>query len=590
MSEAKLIFLPHTHWDREWYLPFEVFREKLVELVDRLVEIMSGDPQYRHFLLDGQTIILEDYRETKGDNHELLSLIEEGRVRIGPWYVLPDEFLVSGESLIRNLKRGIDASRRFGTEPVKIGYLPDMFGHISQMPQILRGFSIESALLWRGVPAMEKCQFHWQSRDGSSVLAVYLPLGYGFIFNLPESPDEFLARMDVYLTLIRLQDKTGVYLIPVGADHWPPEPGLARVIGEAAGLKKEWRMSLGTPEEYIAELKPRLHEIPRFEGELRSNARTQILPGVSSARLYLKELNQRAEALLEKYLEPILALSRFRTGDDPRGRLDYLWRLLLSNHPHDSICGCSVDAVHREMETRYMKILQLSETLLDNTLARLGRVRSAKPGLVLVWNPAPGASPGLIAFEDYLFTDREMILEDERGRKYPLERGERTSREDTLYRIEVPLEFSWMAFGYFSQDQIFGYFPRSLRMQRKGEKLLVEIGLGSRPSCFPIKEKLSKVREVAGREKFSSLVFRLFRRASCTRFAVVDELPGPEVSCFRIRKGKLDLESEITGSDAKLENRWLALSLDESGQIRVREKESGKEIIIEFSDRGDRGD
>ncbi len=590
MPEVKLIFLPHTHWDREWYLPFEVFREKLVELIDRLVEIMSNEPDYEHFLLDGQTIILEDYQETKGENPELLQLIKEERIRIGPWYVLPDEFLVSGESLIRNLKRGFELSRRFGAEPVKVGYLPDMFGHISQMPQILRGFGIDSALVWRGVPAMEKNQFRWQSRDGSSVLGVYLPLGYGFIFNLPESPDEFLARMNLFLSLIRAQDESGVYLILVGTDHCPPEPGLARVIREASELQREWQMELGTLEGYLEELKSRLHEIPPFQGELRSNARTQILPGVSSARLYLKEMNHRAEALLEKYLEPIICLNWLGSGEDPRGRLDYLWRLLLSNHPHDSICGCSIDPVHREMETRYEKILQLSQTLLENALARLGQVRSSRPGLILVWNPAPSASPGLIAFEDDLFGNQEMILEDERGRKYPLERAGRTGKEETLYQIEVPAGFAWIAFGYFSQDQIFGYFPNSFRTQREGEKLLIEIGLGSRPLCFPIKEELSKIKEVIGEERISTLVFRLFRQSSFMRIAVVDDLPGPAISSFRIRKGRLDLESEITRSEAGLENRWLKISLAESGQARILDKESGKEILVEFSDRGDRGD
>ncbi len=590
MSEVKLIFLPHTHWDREWYLPFETFREKLVGLIDRLVEIMSSEPDYEHFLLDGQTIILEDYLETKGENPGLLQLIKEGRIRIGPWYVLPDEFLVSGESLIRNLKHGFELSRKFGAEPVKVGYLPDMFGHISQMPQILRGFGIDSALVWRGVPVMEKSQFRWQSREGSSVLGVHLPLGYGFIFNLPQAPDEFLARMNIFLSLIRLQDESGVYLILLGADHWPPEPGLARAIRKASEIKREWQMELGTLEGYLKELKSRLHEIPHFQGELRSNARTQILPGVGSARLYLKEMNHRAEALLVNYLEPILCLDWPGSGDNPRGRLDYLWKLLLSNHPHDSICGCSIDPVHREMETRYEKIIQLAKTLLENALARIAQVRSSKPGLVLVWNPAPGASPGLITFKDDLLGGQEIILEDEQGRNYPLERIERTGKEETLYRIEVPAEFAWMAFGYFSQDQIFGYFPNYFRTRREGEKLLIEIGLGSRPLCFPIKEKLSKTKEIVDKEKIPNLVFRLFRQSSFVRIAVVDNLPGPAISSFRLRKGSLDLASEITRSEAGLENCWLKISLAESGQARILDKESGKEILVEFSDRGDRGD
>ena len=142
--------VPHSHWDREWYLTFQQFRFKLVQLVDQVLDILEQDPQFKYFTLDGQTVILEDYLEIRPEERGRIErLIREGRLLIGPWYVLPDEFLVSGEALIRNLQKGLALSSLFGGG-MAVGYIPDMFGHIAQMPQILQGFGIDTAVLWRG--------------------------------------------------------------------------------------------------------------------------------------------------------------------------------------------------------------------------------------------------------------------------------------------------------------------------------------------------------------------------------------------------------------------------------------------------------
>src|SRR6478609_7122771 len=141
----------HTHWDREWYLTHEQFRFRLVALIDRLLDLLDSDPSYKYFHLDGQTIVLEDYLEIRPEQEtRLRAQIAAGRILIGPWYDMPDEFLVSGESLIRNLMRGHRISREFGVDPWKNGYICDIFGHIAQMPQIFNGFGIRHAVLGRG--------------------------------------------------------------------------------------------------------------------------------------------------------------------------------------------------------------------------------------------------------------------------------------------------------------------------------------------------------------------------------------------------------------------------------------------------------
>ncbi|MFZ2658677.1 MAG: hypothetical protein WAX69_27340, partial [Victivallales bacterium] len=116
----------HFHWDREWYLPFQDYRELLVRVIDELMDLLEQDPGYRCFTLDGQTVPLEDYLAIRPEQRErLLRQVKSGNIEIGPWFVQPDEFLLSGESLIRNLLLGFRQARAIGVEPMKVGYVPD---------------------------------------------------------------------------------------------------------------------------------------------------------------------------------------------------------------------------------------------------------------------------------------------------------------------------------------------------------------------------------------------------------------------------------------------------------------------------------
>jgi len=191
----------HTHWDREWHETFQQFRLKLVHLVDGLLHILATDEQYRFFMLDGQTIVLEDYLHMRPEKEAILkSYIQQGRILIGPWYILPDEFLVSPEATIRNLLEGDRTSLDYGAK-MEIGYLPDTFGHIGQMPQILDGFGFKTACIWRGVGDQPN-EFWWASPDGSRVLMGFLQQGY---FNaagiLNNGLDDFVTDV------IRLRDQ-----------------------------------------------------------------------------------------------------------------------------------------------------------------------------------------------------------------------------------------------------------------------------------------------------------------------------------------------------------------------------------------------
>ena len=177
----KLHIVSHTHWDREWYDTFQTFRRKLVGLVDELLDVMENNENYRFFHTDGQTIMLEDYLKIRPENEERLrKLIQSGRIIIGPWYVMPDEFLVSGESLVRNIQKGLDICKKYEVPPMNNGYVSDIFGHNSQMPQILCKFDINSATVLRGFGKYDRSFVKWMSPDGSVVNAIKLDKGHGY--------------------------------------------------------------------------------------------------------------------------------------------------------------------------------------------------------------------------------------------------------------------------------------------------------------------------------------------------------------------------------------------------------------------------
>src|SRR5512140_2951847 len=208
----KIFVVSHTHWDREWYEPFQVYRARLIRCVDKLLDIFATDPNYKYFLLDGQTIVLEDYLEVRPDRERVLrDLVKAGRLQIGPWYVLPDEFLVSGEAIIRNLARGMRTAAALGGT-MRVGYIPDPFGHISQMPQILRGFGIGTAVFRRGL-ADEPLELWWQAADGTRVLTCYLRDSYDNIAFLPHDAAGFAAGVATVRDSLAPHSVTGNLLL-----------------------------------------------------------------------------------------------------------------------------------------------------------------------------------------------------------------------------------------------------------------------------------------------------------------------------------------------------------------------------------------
>ena len=237
--------VPHTHWDREWYLPFQSFRLRLVALLDDLLPHLDADPGYAHFLLDGQLAVVDDYVAVRPEAESVIRrLVAAGRISVGPWYTLPDEFLVSGETLVRDLQLGISRAASVGGA-MRVGYLPDMFGHVAQMPQLLAHLGIDHAVVWRGVPAaIDRTAFRWAAPDGSEVRAEYLPTGYGNGARVPREPDALVAQVEEFA---RLHDRLlagGPVLWMNGTDHLLPQPWLAEVVAKANAAQDRWHLEV----------------------------------------------------------------------------------------------------------------------------------------------------------------------------------------------------------------------------------------------------------------------------------------------------------------------------------------------------------
>jgi hypothetical protein len=359
----------HTHWDREWYLPRETTLLRLQAVMAQVLDALDrGD--LPTFLFDGQTVALEDLLATAPPEmaQRLRRHAEAGRLILGPWYVSADEFLVSGESLIRNLAFGLADAAQFGPAQ-RLGYLPDTFGHVAQMPQVLAQFGIDQAVLWRGADA-EQDRFDWAAPDGTVARTVFLTAGYYLIpLHGPQDPERLLALLR---QLAARRDPTvgGALLLPHGGDHLAPAENLAQRLHAFNQAQGDFRLRWSTLQAHAEEVLARGGACETLHGELRHNTQSFVLPDVLSTRRPLKQAHQQAEDRLLGEIEPLWAQAAPH-APAPAG-LARAWRTLIQQQAHDSICGCSIDAVHAEMAQRFVNLAQLLDGLREQALQAAG--------------------------------------------------------------------------------------------------------------------------------------------------------------------------------------------------------------------------
>ncbi|HZI30669.1 MAG TPA: glycosyl hydrolase-related protein [Gemmatimonadaceae bacterium] len=417
-SRIEVGLLVHTHWDREWYRPFPQFRLRLVALIDEVLDGVAGSP----FLLDGQAVVLEDYLEVRPERSaDVSTALRQGAVEAGPWYVLADSLIPSGEGLVRNLLAGRRVLRSLRAIAPDVLYCPDSFGHPAALPAIAAGFGCSLIVLWRGYggarhPVGDTAW--WKAPDESTVLLYHLPPdGYEFGSHLPTEPDSARERWRAMRQVIGPRATTGITLVPVGADHHAPPANLLEAIAAlkaAAFPDRVERVSLGQFGHTLTE-RAAQHDIPEVSGELRdSYGYTWTLQGTFSARAGLKRRYALVESMLLRDVEPWVALSRINgDGNDGRAILRTAWKPLLLCQPHDTLCGCSVDDVASAMAFRLDEATAAGAGIRDaSIMALLGHDANAARGtpdewtsVIVVRNTAARVRRGIAELEIDLVLD-----------------------------------------------------------------------------------------------------------------------------------------------------------------------------------------
>jgi alpha-mannosidase len=611
-NSTRLLLVPHTHWDREWYLTFQQFRMRLVRAVDKVLNTLESDPAFTYFMLDGQTIVLEDYLEIRPENRERLrALARAGRILVGPWYLQPDEFLVGGESLIRNLQTGMRMAEPYGGA-MPIGYVPDTFGHIGQLPQILRGFGLDNAVYWRGVrPEVKPGPFRWRALDGSEVLVIWLcdDFGYSNAALLPLDTDALTFRLRQIAERMRIQGGYQTLLGMNGSDHLEPQEGLPEALAAASARLREHdlEVTIGTLPQYVDVVREFQTDVPVYSGEMRASYTAHLLPGVLSMRMWLKQRNAAGESLLTHWAEPATCWAWMMGSGHPSSLLALSWKFLMQNHPHDSICGCSIDQVHSEMLPRFDQSEQIAQELTKQALDYLTMwvdTRGPDDNVPLVvYNPASGPRTDAVRCDAQLaFSSFEVM--DAEGHVLPYQHL--SAHGQQLFDQEVDKNLVLAGIGMVSEGRAMGYVLMDARLglSDKPGTALVELAVSQHGDPDPALLERAKAQtlELATREDITT--FRVIaREVKHTELLVqVRDVParGGRVLFIKPRNagdGPLTrphtVDSLARAGERWLENAHLRVEVDaDTGALTLRDKRTGQTYtgLNQIADGGDVGD
>lgn len=552
--------IPHTHWDREWFLPRAAFHARLIGMFDDLIERLQADPAFRTFLLDGQTVLVEDYLRARPEReNDIKALVKTGRLQVGPWYVLADELIPSGESLIRNLLLGAaDAERLGGGGRSDVLYSPDAFGHPGALPTLAREFGMKFGVVWRGVggeAGQDKDFFRWRGTDGREILLWHLPPdGYEVGAALPGAG----ARLPDIWTRVRatlVQRAAGKHIpLFVGADHHAPHPTLARLRDLLADLEPASAFRVSRLDEFFQAAESTPAQL--VAGELRwSYGYTWTLQGTHGTRAPLKRRHGQVELWMERLAEPLAALARLAgAGRDRRPVLDTAWRTLVRTQFHDTIAGCTADTVTAAAEHRLAEVAAYAAELTRGALQELAgydpdlsreRAEGTEPALVL-WNPAARARGGVTVVDVTMFR-RDVLVG-------PPGDGEgRTPRQGPGYR----------PFALYDRD------GRALPVQVLAQRVAQERRDATRH--YPDQDEVDHVRIA-------------FRGPAIPGLAAGVLKAGPSVPLSRAE--------DVRVRGRALENRFVEVAFEPNGAITITDRRRNERYaeLLRLEDAGDAGD
>lgn len=554
----KIYYFASTHWDREWHKTFQGFRFVLVSRINEIIDVLEKDPSFTTFIMDGQTIVLEDYCEIEPDKKEkLMKLIRDGRIVVGPWYTMPDEFLVSGESLIRNLMIGHSLAEAYGGSAMKYGYICDIFGHIAQMPQILNGFNIKGALLGRGTnyhncPAF----FIWESPDGSRCITFKVPeeMGYATFwydvyepcqFGRDQDKENIIKRACSYVDKERKRSDVPFVVLMDGMDHeriHALAPWVASRLSEIYGCPVVFE----NMENLVKELREYTDKMPVKRGELNETAKmpsnhNMLITNTVSSRYDLKKENDTCQILLEKWMLPMMALGELNGFGIQKTYIDIAYKYLIKCHAHDSICGCSIDAVHKDMHYRFRQVKSIGNEVTNAVISHLSRNTSddetSDTRLLTIFNPLPYPRHETISVtidfnQDFKSKFKELAgNEIKNGFKLINEKGE-----------EIPYNLTSISYNSFTSRP--GYFFRN-----------------------------------------EADLYTISFTADLSPMGMTQYLIVPYDKPVRYL-------NEMATSDTSCENEYIRLNINSDGTINILDKETGKEYkkLLSYIDDGEIGD
>ncbi|MFX0099178.1 MAG: hypothetical protein ACFFCS_06310, partial [Candidatus Hodarchaeota archaeon] len=444
-KEEKTIIVSQTHWDREWYLTFNRFRFRLVAMIDRLLDILEKDKEFKSFMMDGQTSPIEDYLAIKPENKERLAkFIKEKRIILGPFYVQNSPWLQTGEGYVKNLIQGHLDVEPFGVPAMKVGYIPDQFMHFEQMPQVLRGFGVYAMGFSRGMGNQKvehdlKFEFTWKAPDGSEITALHLEAGYGQCTGLPYDPD---AAVNMILFgkagINKLEKSTNWSLLFSGSDHRVPEAVLPEAIKLWNSIEEitedEGTLQHGSLEEYVQNVLAEKPELSTYTGEIIGHRYQFSAPGVMSSCMWLKKKNFMAHDLLERYTQPLSVISKSISGANYDGYIILAWKWLLKNQAHDSSWTASWDQTEKEIETRYDWAIQNADevkcwSFMDITTRIKVISESNKQAEITIFNPLQ------FSRKETIFVTMPRTFDMEDG--YTIIDGEGKKLESTFEKVEI---------------------------------------------------------------------------------------------------------------------------------------------------------
>ncbi len=581
-KKKRVHVISHSHWDREWYLPLERHKMRLLDLIDDNIDLFEKDPEFKSFHLDGQTIVLDDYLEIRPQNKEKIKkLAEEGRFRVGPFYILQDEFLTSGEANVRNLQTGIREAKEYGNL-TKVGYFPDAFGNAGQMPQLLKQAGMDAVAFGRGVKPVgfnnevleegtkEKGKYEsaysemmWESPDGTALLGILFANWYHNGVEIPVEEEAAKAYWDDRIPKVEQFASTNELLFMNGCDHQPVQTDLSEALATARRLYPDIEFVHSNFEDYIKCIKEEVeHELSTVKGELTSQETDgwYTLVNTCSTHVYLKRLNRKNEVALEQVAEPLSAWASLEGQKYPHDKLQYAWKILMQNHPHDSICACSVDPVTKEMEIRFDRSTEVANVVAEDAAEYLttcvnteGFEKEDIP--FVLFNTTGWEKSESVTLVLDVVRDRHRWIDEGYYAAKALKLPEYIIVDEAGNPVEAVIEDAGVQFGFELPRQLFRrtYMARQVKVTMFADKL---------PACgyktYALRAK--KTEEAA--EKASHVTGESQMIADGT-IDKTSQMMADEIA---------EKTTLVTGTN-QMENEYLAIAIAPNGTLTVTDKQ-----------------